>query len=220
MPVGLRPGVSFCEASGHLVFLDIEADRYFGLSANAETAFRRLLEGRPQTSRALSGDIFLESGLLVDEPDAFPVTPCGDITVARASLLDQPLPRVCLLATLRALIGLSAARLTLRVGGLARALRAVTARKARLAARPAHPATLESQAAAFHRCALLVRSHDQCLARSLALVRALAAHGEAADLVIGVRVRPFSAHAWVQKDDLLLNESCDAVRGYTPILVL
>ncbi|KAK0360525.1 hypothetical protein LTR94_026968, partial [Friedmanniomyces endolithicus] len=43
MAIGLKPHISFCDVEGQLVFLDIEADRYFGLSPAAEQSFRGLL---------------------------------------------------------------------------------------------------------------------------------------------------------------------------------
>jgi hypothetical protein len=220
MPLGLRPGISFCEASGHLVFLDVATDRYYGLVASAEAAFRCLLRESTQNSHNACTDQLLEKRLLVDRPDALPIRPCPETYPATASLLDRCLPNVSLIAVVRALASVMATRFTLRLRGLAVALRTTAARKARVRVRASDPATLEREVAASHLCALLVRSHDQCLVRSLALVRRLAVRGERADLVIGVRVRPFSAHAWVQRDNLLLNDSCDGVRGYTPILIL
>jgi hypothetical protein len=41
-----------------------------------------------------------------------------------------------------------------------------------------------------------------------------------ADLVIGVKLAPFRAHAWVQWRDLLVNEQADVTRLFTPILVV
>jgi hypothetical protein len=73
-------------------------------------------------------------------------------------------------------------------------------------------------AVAFERTARIVRSHDQCLSRSLALARRLAALGLPADLVIGVRLRPFAAHCWVHAGEWLVNDRIDTVRTYTPIL--
>jgi len=219
MPTGLRPGLSFCEASGHLVFLDIEADRYFSLARSAETSFRSLLRGSSGPALDRPVDEFLESGILVDGPDGLPLAPCPRPAPVRAALLDRPLRRAPSLAVALALSSFLRARFHLRLAGFATVLNSVTRRKLGPRREASDPAVIEAAAAAFHQCALLVRSHDQCLARSVALANWLAARGEEADLVIGVRVRPFAAHAWVQKDDLLLNESCDGVRGYTPILV-
>jgi hypothetical protein len=54
----------------------------------------------------------------------------------------------------------------------------------------------------------------------LALVDFLAYLHFYPDLVIGVRLAPFSFHAWVQFGDIVLNDEVDTVRPYTPILVV
>jgi hypothetical protein len=48
----------------------------------------------------------------------------------------------------------------------------------------------------------------------------LRAHGVSAALVIGVRSDPFSAHAWVQHHDVVLNDCLEQTNNYSPILVL
>ena len=64
----------------------------------------------------------------------------------------------------------------------------------------------------------MVTRHDQCLLRSLALVRWATSRGMALDLVFGVTARPFQAHCWVQHGNLVLNDSLDHVINFTPIL--
>ena len=44
--------------------------------------------------------------------------------------------------------------------------------------------------------------------------------GLPADFVIGVSLHPFAAHSWVQWGTVLVNDQLDAVRHFTPILVL
>ena len=66
----------------------------------------------------------------------------------------------------------------------------------------------------------LFRFHDLCLGQSIGLFHHLAQRGYCATLVIGVRMGPFSAHAWLQSDDVILNDTVDGVRPYTPIFVL
>lgn len=218
MPIGLRPGVSFCEASGHLVFLDVAADRYFGLSGAAEAAFRRCLESRGCTGAA--GEALLRSGLLVNAADAAPLRPCPPPPDPQASLLERalPQPRPCEVAT--AIAGTLRRRAQLRVAGLEPALRSVAAAKRVPRAAPGSASLIDRAAASYRASALFVRSHDQCLARSIALAHHVIRRGAAVSLVIGVHARPFSAHAWVQCGALLLNETGDGVRAYTPILVL
>ncbi len=62
-------------------------------------------------------------------------------------------------------------------------------------------------------------SRDRCLPRSLALTHALRASGSAARLVLGVALNPFTAHAWVQDGDRVVNDTLDHAALFTPILV-
>ncbi|RZM28193.1 MAG: lasso peptide biosynthesis B2 protein, partial [Sphingomonas sp.] len=62
-------------------------------------------------------------------------------------------------------------------------------------------------------------SRDRCLPRSLALAHALRASGSAARLVLGVALNPFTAHAWVQDGDRVVNDTLDHAALFTPILV-
>jgi hypothetical protein len=220
MRVGLRPGVSFCETSGHLVFLDLESDRYFGLHGPAEAAFRRRAADTDNADGRAEEEWLYRSGLLVETPEAVPLCPCVPPPTPVASLLDRKLPTVSWPALAAGVTELLYARLYLRLRGLAATIRTLAAGKAQLVATDGNLGAVAKAASLFRQCALVLRSHDQCLVRSIALTRHLASRGVAADFVIGVRVRPFSAHAWVQQDGLLLNESCDGVRGYTPILVV
>ncbi len=72
----------------------------------------------------------------------------------------------------------------------------------------------------FMRTGRLMSTQDQCLSSSIALIDQLASAHLYPDLVIGVRMKPFGAHAWVQKDDTVLNDNIDTVLPYTPILVV
>jgi hypothetical protein len=67
---------------------------------------------------------------------------------------------------------------------------------------------------------LAFTSRDRCLFDSLALMNLLHLDGLDARWVIGVKDRPFAAHAWVQQDDLVLNDLHEHVRRFTPILIV
>jgi len=220
MGMALRTGISFCEASGRLVFLDLLEDRYFALEPAAERAFRGLVTGRdPGTAdRELAG--LVRRGLLEASADAVPPRPCPPPGQPRASLLDQELPRVSMASVLGAAHAVVRARLKLRARGLALLLRQLAQRKHGLGRGEPAEGRLRAVAAAFERSNRLIRSHDQCLARSVGLASSLVAAGISAELVIGVRVRPFAAHCWVQREEWLVNDRHDRVRAYTPILVL
>ncbi|GGC05050.1 hypothetical protein GCM10011494_24510 [Novosphingobium endophyticum] len=215
----LRAGISYCDAGGRLIFLDVHADRYFCLAPEAEAAFRRLV-AHPGASEAAAPGL-LESGMLVRTRHAEVPRPFSLARRAETSLLDLPRLRASSAELLAALSRLALAGLLLRRRGLRRSLeRLAAARPSCAPARLDMPQALQRPAAAFEMSARLVRSHDQCLPRSIALARHCAARGLAADLVIGVRLRPFAAHAWVQAGPWLLNDRLDTVRTYTPILAV
>lgn len=52
------------------------------------------------------------------------------------------------------------------------------------------------------------------------MARHLSGIGCASTLVIGVRAEPFAAHSWVQVDQVVLNDTAEEVRRFTPILAL
>jgi hypothetical protein len=85
-------------------------------------------------------------------------------------------------------------------------------------ARPAD--TPERVGAAFSRAAVMTNSLNECLAVSIAIVRRAIASGIDAQLVLGVKLRPFQAHAWAQAGPTLISDQFDTVACFTPILVV
>ena len=73
---------------------------------------------------------------------------------------------------------------------------------------------------AYQRSELLFPAHDNCLPRSLALTEHLLRRGQDVRLYIGVMLRPFRAHCWVQHGSRLLNDWPETIRNFTPLLVL
>ena len=58
----------------------------------------------------------------------------------------------------------------------------------------------------------------ECLQRAFQLRYYLAHRGIATDWVFGVRTWPFSAHCWLQVDDLVIGDRLERVSRYTPIM--
>ncbi|MOA23514.1 hypothetical protein D3C78_1441400 [compost metagenome] len=52
----------------------------------------------------------------------------------------------------------------------------------------------------------------------MALKYFLNLNGFNTDLIIGVRANPFFAHAWLQIDNVVLNDDIDKVGDYQPIM--
>lgn len=217
MGYALRHGVSFCDVGDRLVFLDIVTDRYFMLGEEAEAAFRAIRAGNCEFGPVHAA--LKRSNVLVETISNGVPEPCALARVPMASLLDEANVEPSVEERLRALLLLATARAQLRrkplhvlLGGLANA-------KMRTGIpRPAQ--SLSAVSAAFEWTARMMRSHDQCLARSLSITRRAIDLGVSATLVIGVRLRPFAAHSWAQMDGGLINDRHDNVRTYTPILAI
>lgn len=222
MPYDLPGAISFCEVAGTIVFLDVNADRYFCLSAGADRSFRRLTRGEvldPQDERGLSE--LRRQGILVPSAGDVRPRPCAPLPRPTSSLLDEPGPGALGWEGAKAAAAIFATRLALRTLKLRRVLGHLAGRKRRFGEPAARgPEALRSVAAAFERSGLLAAPLDRCLPRSIALVLRLLDLGFEASLVIGVRTRPFAAHSWVQHGDRLLNDHIDQVRNFTPILIV
>jgi hypothetical protein len=59
---------------------------------------------------------------------------------------------------------------------------------------------------------------DACLFDSVVLTDFLFRQGIVADFLVGVRIRPFAAHSWVQAQGFALNDLPEYLAAYTPIL--
>jgi transglutaminase superfamily protein len=63
-------------------------------------------------------------------------------------------------------------------------------------------------------------ARDACLFDALSLSEFLAGYGVYPRWVFGVQSRPFAAHCWLQLDGVVLNDTVDHVKRYTPIMVV
>lgn len=212
----LAPGLHCCDAGGRLIFLDVTADRYFGLDEEREAAVRATLKAHPGDPPHAAVEALIACGAW--RPDVRDATAPvrRAIAIPRESLLDDVPQKAELLGAGRAALAILRTRRRLQREGLA----ALLAELERL--KPPVPSSVEpgAIAAAFDLSRMLLDSVDQCLPHALALAAALFRAGCAADFVIAVRGRPFRAHSWVQANGVLLNDRLDRVRDFVPILAI
>ena len=72
----------------------------------------------------------------------------------------------------------------------------------------------------FHRWIPFAPLSGKCLLRAFALLRLLQREGHSASWVFGVSTWPFQAHCWLQVGELVLDDTCERVAAYRPILVV
>lgn len=223
MAYALRGGLSFCVAGDRLVFLDLPSDRYFCLSPQIEADFRDLIEGRSPGGSASSG---LQSGkLLIADARANDITPCIMPEVT-GELCGEP-RSLAALDSLAAVGGILRSRTELRLRGLASTIQHLVNRKASIRrphAMPAAPTAPERDlirvAGSFAAASGIIDTHGRCLPWSLAIAHRLLSLGINPLLILGVRLTPFAAHAWVQVGGTLINEHRVRTEVFTPILVV
>ena len=214
----LRDGLSFCRIEDRTLFLDIGRDRYFALPAHLDDGFQRLINGDATTASAAA---LVRLGLIL--PTSGPARLAPTVAMApRKSALECPADHAASASMLAIAASHAVAGLLLRVSSL----RAVVARAKRRRERQAKRrhrqplATADALSRAFLRSNLLVSGNDRCLFKAIALTDFLAWHGHFPHLVFGVRLRPFSAHCWVQDGDVLLSDRIERVGAFKPILVV
>lgn len=207
-----------CVNGGHALFLDIERDRYFRLAPKRDATVRALINGDSIREDELQA--LLRLGIVVEQSiDAVPLAPPSVIPPARSLVEHQGSERSgshwLLLPEIAWLLAL--ARANLRTKGFASVIKSLAAGKKRMGD---NFNSVEDVAFAFDNTRRLVPLPSVCLPDSLALLAFLSRRDIRADLVIGVKSRPFGAHCWVQRGDFILNCPLDDATMFTPILVV
>ena len=216
----MRPGVHHCIVERRSIFLDLARDRYFALPANLDAAFMRAIDssGVPSVT-ADEIERLMKAGVLVavDEPEApiSPDTPTMPMFDRSTSPVEvRPSPATVVGVVLTQLV----AWLIVRIIPMRFVVRHLQRIHARVDKHAGDMTAMDKLAAGFRVAGVLLKSEGNCLPRTLAFVWLAHRRGCHANLVIGVRINPFSAHCWPQHGDVVLNDRMDRVAQFQPIL--
>ncbi len=213
----LRDGLSFCRTEGQVIFLDLHADRYFGLRPALDQAFRSLIDANHIDARQC--DALLEAGIIIRSPVGIRPAPCPRSHASEARLpIAKPRLSPAYLAS--ALTRRFWWRARLRQLPFSRNIRSIERRKLGVAPRTAPTDRLAHIDQAYRRAAMIVSARDQCLPTTLSLASWLIALGIRPDLVLGVKLNPFQAHSWVEVDGMVVADDPDQVRPFCPIRII
>ena len=242
----LAPHVYLCVTDDHVVLLDLKRDKYVGVGRAQMRSMQQSVKGWPELQGAAGKEAqeatapadsllskMLASGMLTTDvargKEAAPIAmprpqlALGDIDAQQQGDLFDVRPHIRAAHIANFVLACSAARLALRFRSIASVVATAAARKARRAGAVPRLDIRAAQgpvAAYVHLRPLLFTAKDACLFDSLALTNFLARYGVFATWVFGVQTGPFAAHCWVQHGEVVLNDTPDHVRRYTPILAV
>lgn len=214
------------------MFLDLRHDKYFCLTRDQTVALVPLLAGwsepgsKLETTRsdfALVGVLrALEHKQLITQASNGKPVPRADIASPRSDCLSElnPVPSIRAGDLLRIYRSGVVAAVNLKFRSIENTVRGVRHRRSLSKPSDAETQRYPEIVARFHFLRRYYARRHLCLFDSLALLEFLASYRMFPQWVFGVRMEPFSAHCWVQDNDVILNDTVENVRAYTPIMVV
>lgn len=193
-----------CSVDGTTIVLDLDAQRYYARK-----------QPRPPSNAQVST---LES----DTGTAATAVPV-DLTRLTALRTSSHCAQSLLPYVIPLLRATLATTLTMRLFGPSRAIRHFRELKQRRArsVRALRRRSLEDSAHALRRLRpWLYTASNHCLLDSLITANYLLHLRCDALLVVGVRTRPFGAHAWVQSESFVVDETTERIQLFTPLLAI
>ncbi|HET9445323.1 MAG TPA: lasso peptide biosynthesis B2 protein [Steroidobacteraceae bacterium] len=230
--------VRVCPLLASTILLDLKRNRYFGIGAKETRALSTLALNWNEANGSAAAVEQLAPEVAIDMADAF--IEAGllsrDVPAERASLAGSPVDLSGVLTSagheLNRSSSLNLSHIASFVAALAWTRRALRSRTlysiaCEIRDRKVAAGSAFDEAKAIELVGIFRRlrphtfaARDRCLFHSLALVRFMARHALFPTWVIGVRARPWGAHAWLQQGKLLLDANPEQVCEYTPILTV
>jgi hypothetical protein len=216
MRYGLKPHVHLADVDGDLVLMDTDRNQYFCIARDAAVAIQGELAG---------GNRFRGDAPLLDELEAAGLygtldrdTPCRPVPhLADSDILGDPAERLSAAEALALTWAAGRAWHRLRIRRPSSWLELTRRRNLRIGDLEANVSRVHALARHAYLARALFPGAARCLPNSLLLLELLALNGLGARWVFGVRTFPFEAHCWVEHDGVILNDTLDHVRWYTPI---
>lgn len=222
MEYSLGKNWSFCVVGPTTILMDVENNAYLALPPLLVSSFERLQKaGRADVPDPRPLALLIESGIVEVGSSGRSISPCTLSYPPTREFGGDRLTSRNVSDVIHATINLMQMRRALtrrKFSSILHDLRTPLDRSLN------QPVTCEIRAreiaSAFLWLNAFMTRHDQCLLRSLAMMNCLRASSIGGTLVFGIATRPFSAHCWIQYRDVVLNDTLEAVRNYTPILEL
>lgn len=219
----LPPHVFVCRRGDAYVFLDLRRDDYTMVDGDSAAALAAAIGGiEPLPEHAAKAlDELLHVGLLTTEAVVGGTMAASQVVSATNSLVDaEDLPgaEVRLGHVWKFALAYMTAFWRLRFTQLEKTVGRLEHRKQRAGLTLSDLHRARDLTASFQKIRLHFPVRYVCLTDSLALLEFLAMYEILPDWVFGVKLEPWAAHCWVQKDDFLFNEVADEAGSYSPVM--
>ncbi len=235
----LQPHVHACITTEAAILLDLREDQYIGLDRTQARALACVLDGAEGFSLTTHTTVVSEAEavsfaeqlvkkqLLTHDRNAgksasMPNVPTAELSLTESAATERRAPAMRPHHVLNFLRSYAFARFALRHSSLDRVVSRLKARRQQhRAVGQYHLETIADLMIIFRRVRLFVYTpKNRCLLDSLVLIEFLAHYSNFPQFVLGVRIEPFAAHAWVQHDAYVLNGNPDYIRRFTPIVAV
>ncbi|HSZ10446.1 MAG TPA: lasso peptide biosynthesis B2 protein [Steroidobacteraceae bacterium] len=233
----LAQHIHLCEIDDGAIILDLPKNKYMAVDRNDLLALERFVEGvRPRRQSIENNDIaqspeildaLLERGILTkSRAEGFwvePVIPLAAQAISTGRRRTWPLAirSSHIVSFVQSYVYVSFMLRTERLCQMVSHLRAMKNARSTNAGLTASPATIIRHCAIFRRIRTFVyTAHEECLFDALVLAMFLYRSRLIPTFIIGVKTKPFLAHAWVQIGDWVIDERVEKVQMLKPILVV
>jgi hypothetical protein len=234
----LAHDVYVCKLDDAAVFLDLRSNQYFAVPPESIATLDEMVEGfctlgaaAPQLHSSESSTestiaSLVSRGILTESRDAG--VPVRRATI-RASQAIAPGQRS---NAVRAIHGSHLANFICalcdalfhvhlnRLKPLLDRIRVLQAQSGEACGRPRLDTVLELLEVFRRLRTFFYTAKDFCLIDALTLALFLHKYEQAPTFVIGIRTKPFVAHAWVQVGDCIVDDRLEASQGFIPILIV
>jgi Transglutaminase-like superfamily len=225
-----------CEFDEGAVIMDMRAVAYLGIDAEHLPNLRACVENWPNSLQSQSGartddaaseklvSDLLARGILTTIPTKAHSLelprPTTALTNAEGGAALQRIPIAHLLHFCTSLLRVLARHRARRLGSLLGWIRRRQRTIHRNQTSPILQLNSDLLASFFRSRIWFYTAYRHCLFDSLVLSVFLTRRMVPCTLVIGVSTKPFAAHAWVQIDECVLNDTVEHVLTFTPILAI
>lgn len=219
MKYRLRDDLTCCRVGNTYVFLDVRNDKYLQLSGRLEKDFDDYLRNNQFCAAPL-----VRKGILVESSGCIPKDPFPVIDPPTRSAFEGRIDGRSNRPS--SLVEVAGLLLMTRFHLLSRSFRTNLASLQAYRRKRSDPGLKKDASevleavASFHHARLQLPVEPTCLLDTIAITKFLSRRGVSAQMVIGVKLNPFSAHCWAQSNQIVLNETLGDAVAYTPIMVV